>query len=238
MKKFYLIASSILGILNGFAQAYGTQSGYNAMIDIQRRGWASNEKWNNAVKLSLFKEKEISLSEQSQSDCIDISDSNLKIGDSGKMSYWIFTVETVLNSTNCVLNIGPISDRRTFILSEYPTEKLVDNMKVVLADEIEFVGTQQVGDRKLLVLKLIKQLKVPTKNRKWYSADGRSIVGSIQSVNCDNKTIEMIRSDGRVFSDFPLSKLRADEISLIAPWYEDTSIPQAMKNDTSPPFPH
>ncbi|MFA7172710.1 MAG: hypothetical protein WC340_04740 [Kiritimatiellia bacterium] len=217
MKKFYIIASSILCMLNVFAQAFGTQSGYNAMIDIQRSGWASNEKWNNAVKLSLFEEKEISHSEQSQSDCIDISDSNLKIGDSGKMSYWIFTVETVLNSTNCVLNIGPKSDRSTFILSEYPTEKLVDNMKVVLTDEIEFVGTQQVGDRKLLVLKLIKQLKVPTKNRKWHSADGRSIVGSIQSINHDNKTIELIRSDGRVFSDFPLSKLRADEIRLIAP---------------------
>lgn len=217
MKKIYIIASSILCILNVFAQAFGTQSGYNAMVDIQRSGWASNEKWNNAVKLSLFEEKEIFHSEQSQSDCIDICDSNLKIGDSGKMSYWIFTVETVLDSTNCVLNIGPESDRNTFILSEYPTEKLVDNMKVVLADEIEFVGTQQVGDRKFLVLKLIKQLKVPTKNRQWHSADGRSIVGSIQSINHDNKTIELIRSDGRVFSDFPLSKLRADEIRLIAP---------------------
>jgi len=61
---------------------------------------------------------------------------------------------------------------------------------------------------------------VPTKNRKWHSAEGRVIDGSVTKIDRDSKTITLVRSDGQVFSDFPLSKLHIDDVKLIAPWYE------------------
>jgi hypothetical protein len=218
---FIISLSCIIYTLRAYPQkalVYGTDEAYNFMIDSQRRARESAERWDNAVKLTLFEDKKIKDSDQSNG--IDISNSNLSIGDTGKMSYLIFKIESILDSTNCVITIGSAKEPRSFVLSEYPTDKLVDNMKVVLADEVEIAGVRQIENRKLLVLKLLTQIKLPTKNRWWHSSDGRTINGSVKSIDLDSKTITLVRSDGKEFLDFPLSRLRNDESNLLYPQHK------------------
>jgi len=199
-----------------FAQRYGDKRGYNSIVAASRRDSLASHEWYVAAKLSLTGKTNIAQADSSE--CIDFYNSTPSIGDSGKMSYWLFKVQSVLDSTNCVISNG--IEGWSFVLSDYPTVQLVDNMSVVLADEVEFVGTRQIHSRKLFVLKFITQLNVPTKNRKWHSAEGRVIDGSVTKIDRDSKTITLVRSDGQVFSDFPLSKLHIDDVKLIAPWYE------------------
>jgi len=201
-----------------YAQRFGDRSGYNSIVEASRNDSLASHAWRVATKLSLT--GRTSIEHPKQSECINFYNSNPSIGDSGKMSYWVFKIQTVLDSTNCVLSIGIGDQNRSFILSDYPTEQLVDNMSVVLADEVQFIGTRRIHARKLFVLKFITQLSVPTKDRKWHSAEGRVIVGSVTKIDRDSKTITLVRSDGQVFSDFPLSKLCIDDVKLIAPWYE------------------
>lgn len=202
------------------AQFVGDIRGYNDMIATDRFLREAEMRWQSAAKLSILGNTNIVYAEQLESECLDLYDHNHVIGDSGKVSCYIFKIFNILDSKNSVISTRVESQTRHFVLSGYPTENLVDNMKVVLADEVEIVGTKKIGEHTVFVLKFISQLNLPTKKRKWHSSDGRTIIGSVTELNRDAKTIKLVRDDGQIFSSFPLSRLHIADAKLIAPWYE------------------
>jgi hypothetical protein len=150
------IAASFLLIVTNdcLAQQFGTAGGYNELVRAQRRGQQEEQSRKDDTKLSLSGSQ---YTNPRQSDSLDLD--TLKIGDTGCLSYWRFTVLRILDATNCVISIGSGDRRRTFVLSQYPTEQIVDDMRVFLADDIVVSGAQMVGARKYMTLQFVPPQK-------------------------------------------------------------------------------
>jgi hypothetical protein len=56
---------------------------------------------------------------------------------------------------------------------------------------------------------------IPTPERTWRSADGRTLTGKVTEIDFASDTITMERTDGQVFKNFPISKLHPEEATLL-----------------------
>lgn len=137
----------VIGTINCLAQ-YGTAGGYNELVRAQRLSKYEAESRKNDIKLSLSGSQ---ATNPDRSASLDLD--TLKIGDTGNLSYYRFTVRRVLDPTNCVIFFGSGIGRRSYVLTDYPTEKLVDDMYVFLSDDVKVCGGRMVDTHKYLVLK-------------------------------------------------------------------------------------
>lgn len=135
-----------------FSQAVGSAGAYNSLVDSMHSLRDDQIQWENATKLSLVGNTNISYSEMLKSEPSCLNFKTMKIGDTGTLSYWIFTVSHVIDATNCIISIGRGGLRRSFVLSNFPTDKIVDDVKVVLVDDVKVTGTKTAGSRKYLML--------------------------------------------------------------------------------------
>jgi len=221
------IAASFLliGTNDCLAQQFGTAGGYNELIRAQRRGQQEAQSRKNDTKLSLSGSQ---YTNPDQSASLDLD--TLKIGDTGCLSYWRFTVQCVLDETNCVITIGRGERRRTFVLSNYPTEKIVDDMRVFLADDIVVSGARMVGTRKYLTLQFVPpQTKrnsqgtdlnkaklpttdaandVPSDTHLWTDDTGEFKIEA-RLIDVKDKTVLLERDQTQI--DIPLSRLSSND---------------------------
>jgi hypothetical protein len=217
MRKLFLIACGFLYISIVITQAYGNDW-YGDIVRIQQKAQIRADKnqhlWDNTVKLTKCGKKLEKIPSQSGA----LSIESLKLGSEGRIDCWVGRIEHVLSPTNCIISYA---QKRFFVLNDYNTVDLVDDMSVALIDNIKVMGTQTIklidgASKKVFVLEFIP-LKMEIKNNKekekeeerlWIDNTGDFQV-SAKFVDLNGQNVILERDGNKI--NIPLSRLSSKD---------------------------